>query len=701
MSRFKRLLVETHQRSLWQALAVYAGASLGVLGTVDMFSENLGLPRWIFWLAFSLLVMGLPVVMAISLAKEEVYGDEVPAEHVEAAAAEDRRLRFLTWRTAGFAFVGMVAMWGVISTGWVLLGVPSYLLFTGAAAGFVEETDCIVVAEFENETESTRLGLVVRTLVVTDLGQTSYMGVLGVEQLSGTLRRMRLPDSTRVDQRLAREIALRENCPAVVAGTVVQLGPGYVLSARILEAATGEEVVPLSEPAVNEWALYEAAERLSRQVRRHLGESLASIQRSEPLENVTTSSLEALELYSRATGPLWARWDFATAGRLLLQAVELDTTFALAYRALALLGGGRPGGGRHYWELAWRFREHAPERDRVMIDAQPFWSPRGRLDSAAHVYEMAIERYPNPEWRWSNNLALLYYTMYRFEDALALWLKLLETEAGSSREWDRAREIAMAARAVGRHGLADSMLAIMRETIPPEQQQELTRTEAWNAYYAGDLVRVDSLAREMEKDPRLAYDGEGLRAVPLALYGRMEEALALAVPPWEWRVFIPLVYFVAGTPERALPYLDDFRSRLTLETGTRVPGRAYRNVAGVAKGYALAGDVQSARELLAVMDSQVENSDFNPWGMRENVHAVIALQEGRAEDAVEYFRRAKAAFYGRHTLWDHRSVRHAHPPLRSPQVTEREIRGVAPAGPRASGLALPRGRRHGFRCPAP
>jgi hypothetical protein len=79
-----------------------------------MFSENLGLPRWIFWLAFSLLVMGLPVVMAISLAKEEVYGDEVPAEHAEAAAAEDRRLRFLTWRTAGFAFVGMVAMWGVI-----------------------------------------------------------------------------------------------------------------------------------------------------------------------------------------------------------------------------------------------------------------------------------------------------------------------------------------------------------------------------------------------------------------------------------------------------------------------------------------------------------------------------------------------------------------------------------------------------------
>ena len=71
MSRLKRLIVKTHQRSLWQALAVYVGASFGVIGVADIFIEYFGLPRWLIWLAFSLLVVGLPVVMAISLAKEE------------------------------------------------------------------------------------------------------------------------------------------------------------------------------------------------------------------------------------------------------------------------------------------------------------------------------------------------------------------------------------------------------------------------------------------------------------------------------------------------------------------------------------------------------------------------------------------------------------------------------------------------------
>jgi hypothetical protein len=435
----------------------------------------------------------------------------------------------------------MVAMWGVISTGWVLLGVPSYLLFTGAAAGFVEEEDCIVVAEFETETERGATGLAVREAVVTDIWQSKYVTVLWDERVRETLGLMRLPDTTRVDRRVAVEIARRDNCPAVVVGTVAPLGTGYSLTAAIIETETRAEVAHLRATAADETEVIGAAERLARQVRRHLGESLASIQRSEPLERVTTSSLRALELYSLAAGPYWARGDLAGAGRLLLQAVELDTTFALALRRLAITGGGRPGGGKPYMLRAFRFREHLPERERLLIDAQEFWTPRSWWDSAAYLYEMGLERYPNPDW-WSNNLAILYYIMYRFEDALALRLKLLETDSRPGFKWQWAEDVAQTARTLGRHGLADSALAVMRETIPPERQDVLIRTEAWNAYYAGDLVLVDSLAREMEKYPRLAYDGETLRVVLLTLYGRMDEALALAVPPWEWSRTIAMAY---------------------------------------------------------------------------------------------------------------------------------------------------------------
>lgn len=93
MSRLKRLLQEVHQRSLWQALVVYLRASYAILDAAALFRDEFGLPDLLLPVALVLLLLGLPVVVVTSLAKEEVYGNEVPAPD---AAEEDRRLRFLT-----------------------------------------------------------------------------------------------------------------------------------------------------------------------------------------------------------------------------------------------------------------------------------------------------------------------------------------------------------------------------------------------------------------------------------------------------------------------------------------------------------------------------------------------------------------------------------------------------------------------------
>jgi tetratricopeptide (TPR) repeat protein len=47
------------------------------------------------------------------------------------------------------------------------------------------------------------------------------------------------------------------------------------------------------------------------------------------------------------------------------------------------------------------------------------------------------------------------------------------------------------------------------------------------------------------------------------------------------------------------------------------------------------------------MDSLSANYDFRPGGIGEQVLALIALQEERAEDAMEHLRRAQAADFGR------------------------------------------------------
>ena len=52
---------ERYQRSLWQALGIYAAASWVCLQVVDVLTQNVGLPAWVFTLTLGILVVGLPV----------------------------------------------------------------------------------------------------------------------------------------------------------------------------------------------------------------------------------------------------------------------------------------------------------------------------------------------------------------------------------------------------------------------------------------------------------------------------------------------------------------------------------------------------------------------------------------------------------------------------------------------------------------
>ncbi len=67
MSRLKQFIQEIHRRSLWQVLGIYVAVSWVVFQVVQTLTEGLGLPDWVPPLAFVLLLIGLPIVMATAL----------------------------------------------------------------------------------------------------------------------------------------------------------------------------------------------------------------------------------------------------------------------------------------------------------------------------------------------------------------------------------------------------------------------------------------------------------------------------------------------------------------------------------------------------------------------------------------------------------------------------------------------------------
>ena len=182
------------------------------------------------------------------------------------------------------------------------------------------------------------------------------------------------------------------------------------------DALAQEQVTAASKEKVLD-ALGVAASKL----RGELGESLATVQKFDvPLEQVTTSSLEALKAFSLGEK---AQNEKGSAAALPYhqRAIELDPNFALGYR---IVGGdynslGQLGRATEYYTRAFQLRDHASEREKLSITAAYYRNVTGELDKAAQTYQEQMDNYPRDAAPF-NNRGLIYAQEGQYEKALEL-----------------------------------------------------------------------------------------------------------------------------------------------------------------------------------------------------------------------------------------------------------------------------------------
>src|SRR5215470_12754098 len=148
---------------------------------------------------------------------------------------------------------------------------------------------------------------------------------------------MNRPPETRLSAEVSREICERTSSSAVLEGSIAGLGSQYILWLRARNCRTGEVLAEEQAQAERKEGVLQALSGMATQMRTRLGESLASIQEhSTPLEQATTSSLEALKAYSAAVIARHARGGPA-AIPLLQQAIAIDPQFAMAHADLGFV----------------------------------------------------------------------------------------------------------------------------------------------------------------------------------------------------------------------------------------------------------------------------------------------------------------------------------------------------------------------------
>ncbi len=131
------------------------------------------------------------------------------------------------------------------------------------------------------------------------LAQSPFLNILSDEKVNDTLHLMGRPPGDRLSKEVAREICQRTSSTAMLSGTIAQVGDRYSLVLKAVNCSTGDSLASVEAEAADKNHVLDALGKVATSMREKLGESLTTIQKfDKPLEEATTSSLEALKAYS-------------------------------------------------------------------------------------------------------------------------------------------------------------------------------------------------------------------------------------------------------------------------------------------------------------------------------------------------------------------------------------------------------------------
>ena len=548
----------------------------------------------------------------------------------------------------GRFFVGRRVRSGVAAAATLLLAAGAVLLWSqsgpapqhSAALAF-QERDWVLISAFENRTGDPLFDGSLERALERELGNSRFVNVVPRQRVGDALGLMKRPLDTRVDAALGREICLRDGgIRALLTGRVEKLGAAFVLSAALVDPAQGATVVSLSEEAQGQEELLAAVRRLSNRVRETLGEELSLIRLGEErLAKVTTPSLRALQLYTRADAVI-GRGNDPAAEELLKQAVGEDPEFGSGYMHLAhaIRNQGRPPADyMPYAERALELSEKVPERERYFIRGSYFAFAR-ELEKALANYEALLQLHPDHFWA-NNNVAHAFEGMGRFVEASSYVARTAELRPNDfGLQFGAALRLAIWA---DRPSAAEPYIQRAAELASAERWSYPT---AWLRLYPAHQhwLRDDPASAERELD-RWAATLEARRGLDrasfAALLGFGYSGLGQARKAREmFRLLGESVYaFTRAVEALSLDDRAGMREHLqrSLAAGTVplswMPGRTIL--------LTRAGLLSEARESLSELEVGLAGGPLPGWGPTpenklEILRGELALAEGRAAQAI-------------------------------------------------------------------
>ena len=487
------------------------------------------------------------------------------------------------------------------------------LYFRSRQSATLTEKDSVLIADFVNTTGDAVFDGTLKQALAVQLEQSPYLNIVPESKIREALGLMGRSADERITNDVAREICQRQGIKALLTGTIGSLGNHYVVTLSALNGETGDSLAREQVEADSKEQVLKSLDKAASNLRQKMGESLASVQQfAKPLEQATTSSLEALQAFSLGEAEHLKTNDDAAVPHLT-RAIELDPNFAMAYATLGVCYNNltRLSQARDTLKKAYELRDRASEREKFYILAHYYDEVTLEGEKALAVYAEWRQTYPRDTIPYDNG-ALAYSELGQHDKALDLASQSMRVDPQDAYAY---ANLSSAYEALNRFDEAKSVgeQAVAQKLDGPAVRGVLTDL----AYMRGDWTAYDhyvDLSRGTANESfvlffkALGQDNLGkVRAGRQTWQQARSELLAAGIKDFAGGLFA-----IEAADDSLLGYQTDARHNAAqaLELSKNLDVRSF-----AAAAFASLGDTAKSTSLLADLNREFPDNHF--------VHSVL------------------------------------------------------------------------------
>jgi tetratricopeptide (TPR) repeat protein len=296
----------------------------------------------------------------------------------------------------------------------------------------IAKENSLAIMYFENlvdREDKARLGEIVTNLLITGLSESQYMNVVSSQGLYDILKLLGKEGVKVIDKSVASEVARKAGARWMLLGSILQVEPQVILTSQLVEVKTSKVVAAQRITGEPTEQIFSIVDKLTLKVKKDLSlPAQAEKEETPKVADVTTHSQEAYRYYLDGIDYL-NKFYLKEAENSYRKALELDSTFAMAYHRLALTKNyeGDKSAAKEFTAKAMKYSDKITQKEKLQIKILEAYISGNYPQAIKELQEIA-ERYPDEKEVFFTLGGIYYNNLHQVEEAVHYLSKAIQID---------------------------------------------------------------------------------------------------------------------------------------------------------------------------------------------------------------------------------------------------------------------------------